>query len=328
MHIIQNYIHNLIDNLPNTSIEGQQRQKSQQREKSQQTQQTQQRQNMNIILDGGIFNGSYLIGCLYFLQEMEIRNYICIKKISSCSISSVCSLLYYIGALDLMPELYTIIVKQFKEHCNLNIFDACFDKIKTRIHNPDALCKRINNRLYITYYNISKKKKIVKCKYCTIDDIFETIHRSCFIPFVANGEFTYKKWFCDGMTPYMFPYDPKCKLLYIDLFGMDKIGYLLSIKNEKTNIHRILAGLLDIHLFFIKNCSTQMCSYVEHWSLGQTIYHRGFKLFFETCIFYCIYILYYLKQYIPGSLYEHIVFKILSRVARDIYYTCIEYYCF
>ena len=37
-------------------------------------------QRMDLVLDGGAFNGSYLIGALYFLKEMEKRNYIKICK--------------------------------------------------------------------------------------------------------------------------------------------------------------------------------------------------------------------------------------------------------
>ena len=31
---------------------------------------------LDLVLDGGVFNGSYLVGALYFLKEMEKRNYI------------------------------------------------------------------------------------------------------------------------------------------------------------------------------------------------------------------------------------------------------------
>jgi len=31
---------------------------------------------LDIILDGGAFNGSYLLGALYFLKEMERRGYV------------------------------------------------------------------------------------------------------------------------------------------------------------------------------------------------------------------------------------------------------------
>ena len=107
MHIVKRYTKNLIKNLPNVE----------------------KKEDINLVLDGGIFNGSYLIGALYFLKEMELRKYIKIHKISCCSIGSVCALLYKMDALDIFPELYNIILKQFKETRNIGVFEKCFDKI-------------------------------------------------------------------------------------------------------------------------------------------------------------------------------------------------------
>ena len=64
---------------------------------------------IDLVLDGGAFNGSYLVGALYFLKEMEKRKYIKIDRISACSIGSIVAFLYYIDALDLMPVLYEIV---------------------------------------------------------------------------------------------------------------------------------------------------------------------------------------------------------------------------
>ena len=41
-----------------------------------------QREKIDIILDGGLFNGSYLIGALYFLREMEKVGYVEVDKLS------------------------------------------------------------------------------------------------------------------------------------------------------------------------------------------------------------------------------------------------------
>ena len=39
---------------------------------------------MDLVLEGGAFNGSYLAGALYFLREMERRKYIKINRITDC----------------------------------------------------------------------------------------------------------------------------------------------------------------------------------------------------------------------------------------------------
>lgn len=306
MHIVKRYVKNLINNLP----------------------QVKTTEDVNLVLDGGIFNGSYLIGALHFLKEMELKNYLKIHKISCCSISSVCALLYKMDALDIFPELYNIILKQFKETRNLSAFEKCLDKIRARVDNPAELLSIINGSVFISYHNIAKGKKIVKSKYKSIDDLLETIYRSCFVPFVVNGNMVRNNKFFDGINPYILPVESNRKNLYLDLFGSDKINYLLSVKNEKTNFHRILSGLLDIHLFYIKQNNTQMCSYINNWSLYQTFHNRILKYFIEKVAFYSLYIVYHLKQYIPTELYEHIIFKIISKIIMELYVVFIDYYCF
>ena len=74
---------------------------------------------IDLVLDGGIFNGSYLVGALYFLKEMEKRKYIIIERISGSSIGSLVGFLYFIDALDTMPNLYDITKKEFKENYKL-----------------------------------------------------------------------------------------------------------------------------------------------------------------------------------------------------------------
>ena len=69
---------------------------------------------LDLVLDGGIFNGSYLVGAMYFLKEMEKRKYITVERISGSSIGSIVAFLYYIDALDMMPQLYDIVKNEFK----------------------------------------------------------------------------------------------------------------------------------------------------------------------------------------------------------------------
>jgi hypothetical protein len=315
--MIQKYIHNLIDNLPDN------------------IKNTSTPQKINIILSGGAFNGSYLIGALHFLIEMEQRKYVKVDKISACSIGSVCALLYHINALDLMTELYEILLHHLKHSHNLNAFDSVFGKLRPLL--PTNICETMTNRVYISYYNVKNGKKIIKSKYRNIDDIFETIQRSCFIPMITNGEILDKNKYMDGITPYIFPYVQNKKCLYLDLFGSDKIKYIYSVTNEKTNFHRILSGLLDIHLFFIKQTNTQMCSYVEHWSYSHMFYNKLKTHIFEYIIYRIARIYYLVKKYLSGYMLrscinESIIFKIISniisKIFKDVYVLLLEKYCF
>ena len=102
---------------------------------------------IDLVLDGGIFNGSYLVGALYFLKEMEKRNYIKIDRISGCSIGSIVAFLYFIDGLDIMSQLYEIVNKDFRETYKLTIIK----EIKKHLgdHIPKDICQKINNKLYL-----------------------------------------------------------------------------------------------------------------------------------------------------------------------------------
>ena len=281
---------------------------------------------LDLVLDGGIFNGSYLVGALCFLKEMEKRNYIIIERISGCSIGSVVAFLYFIDALDMMPQLYDIVKKEFQNGYKLPTIKDIKKHLKDRI--PDDICEKINGKLFICYNNVRKCKKSVISQYKDTDEIFDTIIKSCFVPYLIDGNFLYGNKYIDGMNPYIFNKVPDKKILYLDLFGYDKIGNLLNVKNEKTNFHRILSGLLDIHSFYIKQSNTQMCSYVNDWSVNNKTFNY-IKVLFEKLIMNFIYLVIYFKTIMPlGYDFENtIIYKIISKITHDIFIILLETYC-
>ncbi len=279
---------------------------------------------LDVVLDGGIFNGSYLVGALYFLKEMEKRNYIVIERISGCSIGSVVAFLYFIDALDTMPQLYDIVKNEFKTKYKLPTIKELKHHLKGKI--PDNICEKVNDKLYICYNNIKKGKKNVKSQYKDIDEIMNTIIKSCFIPYLIDGEMLYEQAYIDGINPYIFTLEPNKKILYLDLFGYDKIGNLLNVKNEKTNYHRILSGLLDIHNFYIKQSNTQMCSYVNDWSYSN-IGFNYIKILIEKLSIYLTYFLIYVKTQLPIGFETTVLYKILSKITHEIFIIILETYC-
>jgi hypothetical protein len=279
---------------------------------------------IDLVLDGGIFNGSYLVGALYFLKEMEKRNYVIIERISGCSIGSVVAFLYFIDALDSMPQLYDIVANEFKEKYKL----PTIKELKTHLQNkiPDNICEKVNDKLYICYNNIKKGEKSIKSQYKNVDEIMNTIIKSCFIPYLIDGEILYENKYIDGINPYIFSAEPNKKILFLDLFGYDKIGNLLNVKNEKTNYHRILSGLLDIHNFYIKQSNTQMCSYVNDWSYAN-IGFNNIKMLIEKLLVYITYFLIYVKTKIPDTFETTVLYKILSKITHEIFIILLESYC-
>ena len=278
---------------------------------------------MDLVLDGGIFNGSYHVGALYFLKEMEKRKYIKIERISGCSVGSIVGFLYFIDSLDLMPKLYDLINKEFRQTYNLKLITELKKHLSE--HIPSDICERVNGRLYITYNNIKKGTKPVKSVYKDSDDIINTIIKSSYIPYLIDGNILYENKSVDGITPFIFKEREK-KILYLDLFGSDKLGNLLNVKNEKSNYHRILSGLLDIHSFFIKKSNTPMCSYVNDWSYSNICFNH-IKTIIERICIYLIHILIFISTNISAQFKETVLYKILSKISYDVFIIILENYC-
>ena len=303
--MIKTYIDKLIENLPDSIKK---------REKP---------QFIHLVLDGGIFNGSYMIGALYFLKEMEQRHYIKITKISGCSIGSLSAFLYLIDQLDLFSEKYNDFCETLKKTYTLREIKELATLLKEK--TPDNICEQINGKLYITYYHIKKKKKIIKSQYKTKEELIDVLIRSCFVPFIIDGNFLYKQKYLDGINPYFFPKEKGIKIMYLDLFGTDKISYLFNVKNEKSNFHRVLSGLLDIHNFFIKQTATPMCSYVEDWNWSHFLNHQ-LKIGFERVFLYMIYFLVFIKTYISTEMESSLLYRFLSKMAYELYVLLLETY--
>ena len=279
---------------------------------------------LDIILDGGAFNGSYLIGALYFLKEMERRNHIIVEKISGASIGAFIGFMYCIDRLDVMCDMYNLCRDNLTSEYNLK----CMTNMKEHLGTlPDNVCELVNHRLYITYNNIKKGTKPVKCVYKNSDDIINAIMKSCYVPLITDGQLVYQTKYIDGMNPYIFKPNPNKKILYLNLVESDKIQGMINIKNEKTNFHRIMTGLLDIHSFYVKESSTSMCSYVDEWTIQDKCKHL-LRYIIEKIIVYLIVILLFVKQNISVFFESSIIYKLISRIVYDIVTILLETYCF
>lgn len=236
---------------------------------------------IDLILSGGAFNVSYLVGCLYFIHEMREKGLIVINKISTCSASSLIGLLFLIDKVDLfVDKLYELSINSFKKNKHVIFDDESLASIINIIEKelPENILSIVNDRLYITYYDVIECKQIIKSKYEDVSDIFNTIKRSCFIPYITMDKLLEDNKYIDGGTPYIFDKEEGVKRLYINLCGIDKIMDSIIIKKDKINTHRVLNGVLDIHDFFFRCKKTSMCSYVDNWTIIRKIEFKILKI--------------------------------------------------
>jgi hypothetical protein len=285
---------------------------------------------IDLIISGGAFNVSYLVGCLYFICEMREKGLICINKISTCSASSIMGLLFMIDKVDIfLDKLYELLISSFKKNKNV-IFDEESLSVIIKIieeEMPEDILEKINNRLYITYYDVMQCKHIVKSNFEDVTDIINTIRRSCFIPYITMDRLLEDNKYIDGGTPYIFNKEYGKNRLYINLCGMDKIMDSIVIKRDKIVMHRILGGILDIHNFFFKCKKTSMCSYVEDWGIIRMIEFKILEFrIYVVCVF--IYIVVMVNKSIIDKHYkDNEVINFICNMLRENLSKIVEKYC-
>ena len=226
---------------------------------------------IDLVLEGGAFNGSYEYGVLLLLKELEKENHIKVHRISGASIGSILGLCYAMDKLYLYHECFNIIQTSFKESGNLS---KCKELIQREVDScSDEMFKNIaTDKLYITYYNVTQKQQIVQSSFTSKEDLTQGIVKSCYIPFLFDTASSFESDninYIDGGQPFIFSNrcDDDCKILYISINQLSRLKNMLSFKGEKNHDNRVLEGLLDAMQFFSYNKKTEFCSYVNQWNI-------------------------------------------------------------
>lgn len=284
--------------------------------------------HLDVVVEGGAFNGSYLIGVMYFIKELERRGKLKIRRFSACSISTICSLLYIIDRLDLFEDIYKNGFDIFKRDGRLDVLNIIFKIIKDV--TDQNLYKRLNKRLYMTYYDIQRCRQVVRCKYKSNNDVFECISRSAHIPFVIDTNIARHGRYIDGQQPYFFKErKDHRKMLCVSLITYSNIKTITStinVKNENNNIHRVLSGTLDAHTFFMTDIPTQMCCYKHNMPIMIRVQNK-LKQVFVTIVGYFIYIIVYLSKQVGDDMMSSFAGKVARAIIEDIYKVFIQHYC-
>ena len=291
--------------------------------------------DLDITMSGGAFNSNYLVGCLYFLREMQERKLIRIHRMSSCSASSLIAFLFLTNNLELFQDkLYEMVVTSFRNNKTFIFTESTLQNITDIIKcslppDDETTLKIVNKKLYITYFDVKLRKKIVKKKYKTVKEIFETIKKSSYIPHITMNEILYRNRYMDGCTPHIFK-NGKRKQLYINMIGKDKIKDSVILKDDKNGLHKIINGMLDAYYFFFRGCAeTPMCSYVDNWSYLNNVKYKSLNtMAFAFCFllyFYNFYIKVY-AQHNPNVIQIKIVMAVFS-ILKTVLQMLIQHYC-
>ena len=84
--MLQTYINQLVNNIPNKYLRKLQGK-------------TNNPLKVDLVFEGGLFNGSYQIGFLNYIKQMEKKQFLKVERVSGCSIGSVMAFLYFTNIL-------------------------------------------------------------------------------------------------------------------------------------------------------------------------------------------------------------------------------------
>ncbi len=279
-------------------------------------------EDVDLVMTSGAWNGSYLYGSLLVIKKLEENNKMRIKRISCCSISSVLALLYLIDKLDLYNKLYEKFVTCYKERYHFENIDEILEIIRPYINNDK--CKLLTKRLYISYFDVKECRQIVVNKYKNVDNIFDIIKKSCYLPYVTNKKIAYKKRYIDGIYPYIFRKSNNSKRIFINVLISNKFYDTIDIKNEKSPESRIIEGIIDMKRFLIKNRSTMMCSFIDNWGVIDLIKYKIMQMLgYMICYIICVIML--LNQLLNIEK-NSVIFRYLYKLSDKSYKNYIKKY--
>ena len=285
--------------------------------------------SIDLVLESGAANGSYQIGCLLYLKELENQKKVKIDRISGSSIGAISGFYYFTNMLDKFQEDYLLLTKCFKKHLNVHVLKEILEKKLEKLSEENI--KELNDKLFIVYHEAGQKKQILRKNYENKEDLLNCLLKTSHLPFlVTQNSLCFKeknKFYIDGGIPHIFEnrdnYDKK--ILYISILGIANLRSIFSVKKEKNNYGRLLTGALDIHNFILYN-SSQFCSYVNNWIINDFALLRLKQFIIKFIVLIIIY-LHLLGTFIYPIIQNTTIYNHLSPLIFNFYRDCLLFYC-
>lgn len=260
-------------------------------------------ETINLVCDSGAFNGGYLLGVLFYLKELEKKKFIKVDKVSGASIGSILGSMYILEKMNTLSSLITGIINSYRETHNFKAFESLLETLINTFDENEY--KKLNDRMFITYFDIDNMTEVVVSTYNNNNDFKEAILKSTFIPFFMNGNPSYKGSI-DGMNPYIFNRrtSDDNKILFIRLTQYGMLKKMIHSRGEKNGAQRISEGILDAHVFYTTNKSTLLCSWINYWSYLDYFKFR-LRQFTRIILACCIFLYIKIKPYIPKKIFRN-----------------------
>ena len=274
-------------------------------------------ENINVIVDGGAFNGAYAIGTLLYLKQLEKQKLTTINKISGTSIGAILSFLFITDSLFENINWFETILNDFRSTSNLK---KTHEIIKNLVNENIDDVKVLNDKLFITYYDTNQMQQIVTNKYNSKEELIDILTRSSFIPYLTDGNPFYKDIYSDGITPHIFNQDNTNTSIFINLMSFKIIKDSMSTKNEKNIWSRLMIGVVDANNFFT-NKKSDLISSINEWKSYNFLFLRGREILYVLFLFtikYYISLHYIIPISLSNNKYLLRIIDIIKLLLKDI----------
>ena len=274
-------------------------------------------ENINVIVDGGAFNGAYAIGTLLYLKQLEKQKLTTINKVSGTSIGAILSFLFITDSLFENINWFETILNDFRSTSNLK---KTHEIIKNLVNENIDDVKLLNDKLFITYYDTNQMQQIVTNKYNSKEELIDFLTRSSFIPYLIDGNPFYKDIYSDGITPHIFNQDNTNTSIFINLMSFKIIKDSMCTKNEKNIWSRLMIGVVDANNFFT-NKKSDLISSINEWKSYDFLFLRGREILYVIFLFtikYYISLHYIIPISLSNNKYLLCIIDIIKLLLKDI----------
>tara|TARA_Y100001958_G_scaffold93013_1_gene63481 strand:- start:8998 stop:10035 length:1038 start_codon:yes stop_codon:yes gene_type:complete len=271
---------------------------------------------INLIFDGGAFNAFYATGIALYLLELQKHN-IKIEKVSGSSAGAGVAMNFLAGNFLYMEQLFDRLTTCLRDTHQLGVIPTLIrDNVYYLFNNDTTALDVLQDRLFISYYDVEERKQKVVSSYSSRDELVEYLIRTSFVPYLINGKSRHKNKYIDGISPYIF--SDKFPNLFVKLITNGRAARCLMTKNEENPHHRIMAGVAAANDFFTTG-SSNMCSYMHDWTITDNILFRG-RTTFIFFVFTIIEWMVFIKRYIPNTFTESLMVQGLQHFVESVYH--------
>ena len=140
---------------------------------------------LDIIIEGGLFNGMYSCGALLLIKELERKKYFKVNRISGASVGSIMGYYYFTDTIHELIDDFIKLRNSFQKNVNFHIIEEI---ATNHINELDkSKLNEINNKLFITY--VKNGDETTQQYFESCDDLKRAILKSIQIPYLTCNSF-------------------------------------------------------------------------------------------------------------------------------------------